>query len=459
MARSADSYRAVAEAAWRWVLDQVRWDAGAWIPESVGGPEPVAVPEYRDNGMHSGLGGLAHVLAEIKLSRPWTAEEQTLADAIAEQIRAAIAEEENYTFFDGLVSHIGVLTSLGVPGSDAAVERLLELAEPDGWPSSFADPDRYLPGARINDMTLGTAGVLLGALWARRSGVEGSTRLAEQAVTVLRAEAVSRPTGLDWPFIPERYLIEPRASMPNLSHGLAGIAATLAIAGVELGRPELLAAALSGAEHLVTLTVSDSEGLLVPRLVPIREDSDLDPVTYNWCHGPAGTSLLFAALQHADVNDVAGESPVTWRRRCNHSVRMSGLPERLYPGFWDNDGRCCGTTGVADVLLDSWQSTGDQVDLDFALSLADTLVERAVRDEQHAYWQFIEHRDEVPLLPPGVGWMQGAAGIAAYLFRAARVVEDGRTAATALRMENWWAALSAPDLGGGEEGRGARAVG
>ncbi|MEV6413422.1 lanthionine synthetase LanC family protein [Kribbella sp. NPDC051718] len=444
MACSADSYREVADAAWRWVLDQVRWDDGAWIPESVGGTGPVEVPAYRDNGMHSGLGGLAHVLAEIKLSRPWAGEEQRLAAAMGEQIRAAIVEEDNCTFFDGLVSHIGVLTSLGLPGSDAAVERLLALAEPDGWPSSFVDPERYLAGARINDMTLGTAGVLLGALWARRSGVEGATRLAEQAVAVLRTEAVSRPTGLDWPFIPERFMIEPRASMPNLSHGLAGIAATLAIAGVELGRPELIAAAQSGAEHLVTLTVSDNQGLLVPRLVPIREDSDLDPVTYNWCHGPAGTSLLFAALQHAGVDEVAGESPVTWRRRCSHSVRMSGLPERLYPGFWDNDGRCCGTTGVADVLLDTWQSTGDQVDRDFALSLADTLVERAVRDGQYAYWRFIEHRDEIPLLPPGVGWMQGAAGIAAYLFRAARVVDQGRDAVPALRMENWWASGARP---------------
>ena len=91
------------------------------------------------------------------------------------------------------------------------------------------------------------------------------------------------------------------------------------------------------------------------------------------------------------------------------------------------------------MLLDSWQSTGDQVDLDFALRLADVLVERAIQEGDHTYWRFIEHRNEEPLLPPGVGWMQGAAGIAAYLFRAARVVEDGSTAAIAPRMDTWWA--------------------
>ncbi|NEA31620.1 hypothetical protein G3I17_08070 [Streptomyces sp. SID13031] len=416
----------------------MRWDDGPWIPESVGGPEPAEIPDERD-GMHSGIGGLAHALAEIGLSRPWTDREQALAERIGERIRAGIAESTDCTFFDGLVSSIGALTALGLPGSAAAVERLQELAEPDGWPQTSVVPPKYLPDARINDMTLGTAGVLLGALWARRSGVEGSTQLAERAVALLLAEAVPVPAGLDWPFVPERFLPEPKSSMPNLSHGLAGVAATLAIAGSELGRPDLVDAARRGAEHLVTLNVGDDKGFLVPRLVPVNEDSDLDPVTYNWCHGPAGTSLLFAALEHAGVDQVAGEPPLSWRRRCSHTVRTSGLPERLYPGFWDNDGRCCGTTGVADVLLDSWQSTGDQVDLDFALFLADTLVERAVHDGQHAYWQFIEHRNDDPVLPPGVGWMQGAAGIAAYLFRVARVVDQGRQARTALRMENWWA--------------------
>jgi hypothetical protein len=35
--------------------------------------------------------------------------------------------------------------------------------------------------------------------------------------------------------------------------------------------------------------------------------------------------------------------------------------------------------------------------------------------------------------------MQGAAGIAGYLLRAARVLEDGRAAPVASRMDSWWA--------------------
>src|SRR5262245_13193726 len=125
---TTQTYRGVADAAWRWVLDQVRWEDGPWIPESVTEPE---ILERRD-GMHSGVGGLALVLAEIRLARPWTTEEESLADAIAERVSRGIPGATDCTYFDGLVSAIGVLTALDVPGAAAAVHRLMALAEPDG---------------------------------------------------------------------------------------------------------------------------------------------------------------------------------------------------------------------------------------------------------------------------------------------------------------------------------------
>ena len=93
----------------------------------------------------------------------------------------------------------------------------------------------------------------------------------------------------------------------------------------------------------------------------------------------------------------------------------------------------------ADAFLDAYARTGDDSDLAFAVRLGDALVERAVVTDDLAYWRFVEHRDESPLRPPGVGWMQGAAGIAAYLFRLARVLETGPDAPAVQRMENWWA--------------------
>lgn len=439
-ARSPQKYRGVAEAGWRWVLGQVREDDGPWIPESVTTtevPEILAVPDDRD-GMHSGVGGLAHVLAEIRLARPWTTDEKSLADAIADRVRGGIGDQSDCTYFDGLVSAIGVLSALEVPGTETALARLAALTTPDGWPQAAVGPPRFLPGARINDLTLGTAGVLLAALWLQRSGVAGARQVAEQAAGVLMTEAEPLPTGTNWSFVPRRFWVGPYPAMPNLSHGLAGIAATLALAGSGLDRPDLTAAAKSGAEHLVALGDSSGRGFVVPRRIP-SGDSDQDEVTYTWCHGAAGTSLLFLALDRAAAGDVAGHTPLSWHRRCLRSVRTSGLPARLHPGFWDNDGRCCGTAGVGEVFLDSWHLAADDHDLEFALHLADTLVDRAILDGPHAYWRFTEHRAAQPLLPPGVGWMQGAAGITAFLFHVSRVVQDGPKARAIRRMDNWWA--------------------
>jgi hypothetical protein len=422
-----------AQAAWRWVLDQVRWDDGPWIPEVVTESE---VPRYRD-GLHSGIGGLAYVLAEIRLCREWTDEEAALAEAIAERLRGAIPTQTDYTYFDGLVSTIGVLTTLGAGGAQDAVDRLITLATPDGWPQTSLEPPRFLPGARINDLTLGTAGVLLGAVWAGRTGLARASELADLAAGVLLAEMESEPTGVDWPFVPLRFRTDPATAMPNLSHGLAGIATALALAGAEFDRPDLVRTAALGAEHLVALGETDGTGFVVPRYVP-HGDRDQDRVTHNWCHGGAGTSLLFLALHHAGVDEIAGAEPLTWHRRCLHGVRTSGIPARLRPGFWDNDGRCCGTAGVGDVFLDSWHRGGDPDDLRFALDLAEVLVDRAVHDGPHAYWRFTEHRADDPLLPPGVGWNQGAAGIAAFLFHADRVLRHPDPAPSP-RLDTWWA--------------------
>ena len=129
---SADVLADTADRAWRWVLDQVRTDeVGPWLPEPVTGTSADETPpSYRD-GMHSGIAGLAHVLAEIRVDRPWSDEESALAGGIGDRLRARAArgEEPGYDFFDGLVSDIGAFVALGQDGSDAAVGRLAELAQ------------------------------------------------------------------------------------------------------------------------------------------------------------------------------------------------------------------------------------------------------------------------------------------------------------------------------------------
>jgi len=422
---SVSDYRDLAEASWTWVLGQVRYDDGPWIPASV--PAPEQTPPWDRDGMHSGIGGLALLLAEIRLTRSWTAAESELAQAIADRVTQQIPATTDASYFDGLVSTIGTLGALDAPGIDAAVARLTELATDDGWPRTTITGPNYADGATVNDLTLGTAGILLGAVWAARRGVSDAHDLAVRAAEILLAEADVHPDGLDWPFLPTRYLLQtPDVRMPNFSHGLAGIATALALAGLDLDRPDMVDAAARGANRLASLGDRSAGGFIVPRRIPPKEGED--DITYTWCHGPTGTSMLYPALAAAGVSTVAGEPTTAWRERCLTSVRNSGIPARRYPGFWDNDGRCCGTAGVADVMFDAG-------DIPFGLGLCDTLVERAV---DGTYWRFIEHRNEQdPLLPPGVGWMQGASGIAAVLFRASRLAEDPQAPAVQ-RLDNFW---------------------
>ncbi len=427
-------YRDLAERSWAWVQTHIReTDDGLWLPETPDQTDPGPYPY----GMHSGVGGLAHVLSEIRLTRDFTAEEERLVAGIADTLAGRIAAETQHDYFDGLTSTLGVLLALGRPGADRAVARLHEFATPDGWQPSWMEEYRLPVDGRCNDVTLGNAAVLLGALWALRYDVPGAAELAAVATDIVLAEKEELPTGLDWLFVPRRFLTETRGQMPNWSHGLAGIAGTLAAAGMTLDRPELVEAARLGAEHLVSIADTGDGGMRVAHVIPGQEG--LDTYTYSWCHGPTGTSLLFAALDRAGVTDVAGRTPYDWERACLHSLRVSGIPERLHPGFWDNDGRCCGTAGVGDVVLNVWQRRGEDDDLAFAVTLADAIVDRAVIDGEHVYWRFVEHRNEDPLLPPGPGYMQGAAGISAYLFRLARVLEAGRDAAAVARMDTWWA--------------------
>jgi hypothetical protein len=421
------AYRDLGEAAWSWVLAQVRGDDGPWLPDVVADEAQPEPPEDRDS-LYSGIAGLAPLLAEIALYRPLTEAEQSLAAAIVARLSARAPTRAEPSLCEGLGAAVTALRLLAPGREQVALSRLAALRTPAGWDSTLDfGTDRQGP---VTDLLLGNAGVVLAAGWA---GGDGTAEILSAGGEALLRAAEPAEAGLDWRMYPGYH-----ASMPNYSHGTAGVAAALAVAGRALGRDDFLDAARQGARHLLAVGSLDDGGFVVPHTLPYSQ-RDVEPVTYNWCHGPAGTSQSFAALAFAGVGDVGGVETAALRRRCLHSVLTSGVPRRLRPGFWDNDGRCCGTAGVGDILLDAAQDLADQELYEAARTMADALVERAVRDEAGARWRFVEHRADPPLLPPRTSWMQGAAGIAAFLLRLARVLEDGPDAPVVDRPDQWWA--------------------
>ena len=413
-------------------MSQVRESDGPWLPEAVPPDGRPAGPGADRDSLYAGIGGLAPVLAEIGRYRALTGVEQALAAGIVARLCAVAPTRAEPSLYDGLAGDVTALKLLA-PGSERVpLDRLASLMTPHGWHTTQGiEPGSAAP---VTDLVLGNAGVVLAAVWA---GGEHAADIARTGGRALLAAADRTEGGLDWAMLPGW-----PSRMPNYSHGTAGVATALAIAGVALGRADFVAAARLGAQHLLAVGSLDDGGLIVPHTLPYSA-RDVEPVTYNWCHGPAGTSQLFAALAAAGVDQVAGWPVGGLRHRCLHSILASGVPRRLRLGFWDNDGRCCGTAGVADVLLDAAQDCADRAQaqalLEAACTMADALAERAIRDQAGARWRFTEHRQDPPLLPPGTSWMQGAAGIAALLLRLARVLENGLSAPVVDRPDQWWA--------------------
>jgi lantibiotic modifying enzyme len=428
----SEKYRHVGEAARAWVLDQIRDDDGPWLPDVVRDDQPTDGPAGDRDSLYSGVAGLAPLLAEIARARPLNDAERALSAGISTHLATMAATRVEPSLYDGLAGDAVALRLLEPGAEHVAIDRLADLMTMDGWNTTFdVQPGSTAP---ITDVVMGTAGIVMAALWV---GGATSRAIAESGGEALLRVAEQTAAGLDWRLAPGW-----RSSSPNYSHGTAGVVAALAIAGNALGRVDFLDAACAGAQHLVAVASLDDGGLIIPHTIP-DSTRDVERVTYTWCHGPTGTSQAFAALLHAGVDEVAGYEVAELRQRCLHSVLTSGVPQRLRPGFWDNDGRCCGTAGVGDVLLDAAQ---DSVEagragelLSAAYRMADALVERAIHDDSGARWRFIEHRQDPPLLPPGTSWMQGAAGIAAFLLRIARVADDGLTAPVVDRPDQWWA--------------------
>ena len=267
-------------------------------------------------------------------------------------------------------------------------------------------------GSGARDIIEGDAGTLvvlaeLGGDAARPA----ATLLADRLV----ASAIWSDGGPDWMTGPAGAEI----LAPNFSHGTAGVAFALARASTALDRPDLLDIAAAAGQRLISLGLAPDGTLAVPVRIPPKPG--WPALAYGWCHGPAGTVRLFqllAQLQETPVwtDAVAG---------CLAAIRSSGLPARLYPGFWDNIGRCCGTAGVGELALDRYQETSDPDWLNFADELARDVLSRQIADSAGVRWSNTEFRADPPELPPVVGLMHGAAGIAAWLLRLARVHRDG----------------------------------
>lgn len=401
-------------------IQALRWVVGGAVPAEGGlaWPGSGEPGDELSDDLYYGTAGVLAALTQAQLSgiaefdEPGRAAAGRLRHVVAGSARALRAADsgglagQDLGLYSGLAGYAVVLRLWADVTGDAEAAD----AATDGAAAIAAVAARGGRLSRFNDLLLGEAGIMLALV-----RVGGPAELPAASVIADRLVAQA-----DWADGGPAWLARNDMSyeMPNFSHGSAGIAFALATASVALERPDLLTVARAAGERLARLGAQPDGTIAVPHSIPLR-DPDA-PVSFGWCHGPSGTLRLFDLLEQADP----GHGWADRAAACRQAVRSSGLPARLYPGFWDNLGQCCGTAGVGEMALDYYQESGDVAWLDWARELAADVLARRTTDAAGVRWSHTEYRASPPDLPPMFGWMQGAAGIAGWLLRLVSVQRD-----------------------------------
>jgi hypothetical protein len=385
----------LAEAGLHWLLGSavVAPEGLTWPGWPGGGADPT---------LYSGAAGIVITLLEAHRHFGGS----RYADAAirgARAIAAAAVEWPSCSLYFGLTGMAVALHAVASQLGDGAAGRAAQRAL-DRVTAAF-DGQRWGPQYELLG---GNAGIALGALSM------GDTGLAELAATPYLHTAEVTRAGVTW---------ENRTGMSarrhHISHGTLGVACALAATAAAAGRPDLMDLALTAVAGVLARNVAGAAGFLVPHSDPRQVHPGLERYSYGWCHGPAGDAQAFRLLHRL----TADERWVALQDRCWHTVTASGLPRRVRPGFWDNNGRCCGTAGVLALACDRAAEAGDG--LGFAAVLAADLRERAVIDTAGARWHNHEHRAIPSTLAPRTGWAMGSAGIVRELLRSGRVSTGG----------------------------------
>ncbi|CCK26527.1 hypothetical protein BN159_2148 [Streptomyces davaonensis JCM 4913] len=384
--------------------DALRWLTAQARPAGDGGLGwPVRPSEAATEAMfYNGTAGIVPALLEA-----WRHfGDDTYADTAlraARGLAAAVEETEDSSLYFGLtgmaIALRAVHDDLDDSASGAAADRAMALVR------SRFDGTRW---GELFELMGGNAGIGLGAL------ALGDLEFAVRAVEPYSEAAEQTAAGVQWAHRPGA-----TGRMHHVSHGTLGIVPALAAIGVAADRADLTELALAGAADVASRDEAGPDGFLVPHSDPRHAPEHTARHNYGWCHGPAGDAQVFRLLRDT-LGDPAWSALAD---RCWHTVVDSGLPARLSPGFWDNNGRCCGTAGVLALACDRIAEQDDAPD--FAGVLVADLAARATRDAAGVRWSNEEYRNAPSTLEAETGWAMGNAGIARELLRWVRLNRGG----------------------------------
>lgn len=219
------------------------------------------------------------------------------------------------------------------------IEAASEIGGGVGWiePAPFADITGFAEEREVVDLSIGSAGAILGLLAAADAGFDDrAAGLAVRAGDRLLEVAEQTPQGLRWLMMHPQPFPFPA---PNYAHGGTGVAFALIELARRTGRQDFLDAAISTTRYALSHRVQCGAG---SRIVH-REDIE-PPVFYSsLCHGPAGTGRTLISL-------AAITGSQEWIDAVDDlmiGLEAAGAPTLRENGLWNNYGQCCGDAGRA----------------------------------------------------------------------------------------------------------------
>jgi lantibiotic modifying enzyme len=391
-------YLAAAESAAAWIKS-----SAIRTPVGLNWPADPKVPKSVNTSLYAGTPGIVLFFLEAYSS---TGNQAYLQDALggADTLLAALPPERGMGLYEGLS---GVLFALEetfkATGDQKYKKGLLDGLERIRGAAVEKGPG--IEWGSVTDIISGSAGTGLFLIYAfhetkDRAWLDLAARAGARLIELGRPEN----GGLKWAMDPEF----PRL-MPNFSHGTAGIAYFLARLYQETKKKEFLDAASAGAKYLLSIASTEGETCRIFH----HEPDGKDLYYLGWCHGPVGTARLFYVLSEA----TGDSSWLAWVRRSANALLKSGIPDKETPGFWNNDGICCGLAGVGEFFLDLGRALKDKSYLEFSDRVTARLLAKATQAGKQMFWVQAEHRVRPDFQVAQTGYMQGAAGIGMFLLR------------------------------------------
>ncbi|MFY0594287.1 lanthionine synthetase LanC family protein [Roseivirga sp.] len=375
---------------------------------------PDSTSNYPDHSLYSGNPGVILFYLELYNTTNNTEYLRTAqkgADAILTHLNSTTPNDGTVGLYTG-VAGIGYTLAEVYSVTKEEKYKNAVIKSIDLLAESATKTPRGIQWGMTTDIVYGAAGI---GLYLNEMSDQFKLPKADSLSILIANQLLAQTTvsddGMRWKMSPEDDY-----HMDNFSHGTAGVAYYLAKMYQRTQSEDYYKAAIAAGNWLAKAT--NEEGL-VAHHYPGGEDL----YYLSWCHGPSGTSRLYYTLY-----EITGENRwIALMDSGAEGIMALNIDKQQTPGFWNNVGKCCGNSGVAEHFLWLYEITGNDDYLFFAKKMTKDILWRANENEGVLKWIHAENRRSPDEIAAQTGLMQGTAGIGLWLLQL-NAFEEGKPA-------------------------------